>query len=78
MSIAPTGAVSFLIIPSHFTAIDPHCQGKTDVAVLTILRVISQHRFDFQPNTPLHSTINRNAFKIIYVYESTPCLLEPT
>ncbi|KAF8076263.1 Sec63 Brl domain-containing protein [Lyophyllum atratum] len=51
----------------------PTGAGKTDVAMLTILRVIDQHR----SNTPtiknsdikthLRSTINRDAFKIIYV-----------
>ncbi|KAG5648692.1 hypothetical protein DXG03_000038 [Asterophora parasitica] len=48
--------------------------GKTDVAMLTILRVIDQHRL----HTPapiggdikaqLRSSINRDSFKIIYVY----------
>jgi len=41
-------------------------QGKTDVAMLTILRVIDQHRSQ-APGTELRNTIDRNAFKIIYV-----------
>jgi len=41
-------------------------QGKTDVAMLTILRVIEQHR-SRASGIELRSTIDRDAFKIIYV-----------
>ena len=42
-------------------------QGKTDVAMLTILRVLNEHRLPTSPSSPLHASINRNAFQIIYV-----------
>ncbi|KAG2042976.1 Sec63-domain-containing protein [Suillus americanus] len=42
-------------------------QGKTDVAMLTILRVLNQHRLPISPSSPLHASIDRNAFQIIYV-----------
>ncbi|KAF5387927.1 hypothetical protein D9615_000311 [Tricholomella constricta] len=51
----------------------PTGAGKTDVAMLTILRVIDQHRFstsmtsDGDIKAHLRATINRDAFKIIYV-----------
>ncbi|KAG5637451.1 hypothetical protein H0H81_004468 [Sphagnurus paluster] len=50
----------------------PTGAGKTDVAMLTILRVIDQHRSSSLNNgddvkAHLCSTINRHAFKIIYV-----------
>jgi hypothetical protein len=48
-------------------------QGKTDVAMLTVLRVLGQHR-----NTTASSvsaSIDRNAFKIIYVSVLHPCKL---
>ncbi|KII95222.1 hypothetical protein PLICRDRAFT_661155 [Plicaturopsis crispa FD-325 SS-3] len=45
----------------------PTGAGKTDVAMLTILRVLDQHRNTSSPNAPIRSTINRNEFKIIYV-----------
>ncbi|KAG8892618.1 hypothetical protein FRC00_011820 [Tulasnella sp. 408] len=42
--------------------------GKTDIAMLSILRVLDQHRTHPEGNvTNLGSTINRNEFKIIYV-----------
>ncbi|CAA7259895.1 unnamed protein product [Cyclocybe aegerita] len=48
----------------------PTGAGKTDVAMLTILRVLDQHRLPsnpmFQTSHP-RQTIDRNAFKIIYV-----------
>lgn len=45
-------------------------QGKTDVAMLTILRVIDQHRLPSTSTTNMHirQTIDRDAFKIIYVW----------
>ncbi|KAG0709510.1 Sec63-domain-containing protein [Suillus ampliporus] len=43
------------------------CCGKTDVAMLTILRVLNQHRSPISPSSPLHSSINRSDFQIIYV-----------
>ncbi|KAJ8698174.1 putative steryl acetyl hydrolase mug81 [Pleurotus ostreatus] len=45
----------------------PTGAGKTDVAMLTILRVLDQHRSKSNPQAPIASTINRNEFKIIYV-----------
>ncbi|KAF7790915.1 hypothetical protein EIP86_001873 [Pleurotus ostreatoroseus] len=41
--------------------------GKTDVAMLTILRVLDQHRTSSPTSQPLASTIHRDNFKIIYV-----------
>lgn len=49
-------------------------QGKTDVAMLTILRVIDQHRLQQNASaksTHVRDTINRDAFKVIYVYVLT-------
>ncbi|KAF9646774.1 Sec63-domain-containing protein [Thelephora ganbajun] len=46
----------------------PTGAGKTDVAMLTILRVLDQNRIpSTNPNASIASTIDRNAFKIIYV-----------
>lgn len=45
----------------------PTGAGKTDVAMLTILRVLNQHRSPISPSSPLHASIDRNAFQIIYV-----------
>ncbi|GLB33685.1 putative sec63 Brl domain containing protein [Lyophyllum shimeji] len=51
----------------------PTGAGKTDVAMLTILRVIDQHRVhaplasNGDIKAQLRSTVNRDAFKIIYV-----------
>ncbi|KAJ7742479.1 Sec63-domain-containing protein [Mycena maculata] len=45
----------------------PTGAGKTDVAMLTILRVLDQHRSAISGNVPLASTINKSSFKIIYV-----------
>lgn len=46
----------------------PSLQGKTDVAMLTILRVLEQNRTpSSHPNASIASTINLNAFKIVYV-----------
>ncbi|KAF5363477.1 hypothetical protein D9756_000504 [Leucocoprinus leucothites] len=42
-------------------------QGKTDVAMLTILRVIDQHCSRAPLGTDLRNRIDRDAFKIIYV-----------
>ncbi|KAG7097091.1 hypothetical protein E1B28_004476 [Marasmius oreades] len=44
----------------------PTGAGKTDVAMLTILRVLDQHRSSTTP-TNIGNTINRDSFKIIYV-----------
>ncbi|KAJ3550589.1 hypothetical protein NM688_g5040 [Phlebia brevispora] len=41
--------------------------GKTDVAMLSILRVLDQHRASTRTSQPLASTIQRDDFKIIYV-----------
>ncbi|KAG6378847.1 Sec63-domain-containing protein [Boletus reticuloceps] len=45
----------------------PTGAGKTDVAMLTILRVLDQHRSIIAPGAPLRTSINRDSFKIIYV-----------
>ncbi|KAJ3573353.1 hypothetical protein NP233_g2488 [Leucocoprinus birnbaumii] len=45
----------------------PTGAGKTDVAMLTILRVIDQHHSKLRTGSGIPSTIDRNAFKIIYV-----------
>lgn len=45
----------------------PTGAGKTDVAMLTILRVLNQHRSPISSSSPLHASIDRNAFQIIYV-----------
>ncbi|KAF8165208.1 Sec63 Brl domain-containing protein [Crassisporium funariophilum] len=47
----------------------PTGAGKTDVAMLAILRVIDQHRFSSSTASITHirQSINRDAFKIIYV-----------
>ncbi|KAJ7507670.1 Sec63 Brl domain-containing protein [Mycena galericulata] len=45
----------------------PTGAGKTDVAMLTILRVLDQHRSATSGNLPIASTINKSSFKIIYV-----------
>jgi hypothetical protein len=63
---APTGAVSFPI-SSRYILVNSCYQGKTDVAMLTILRVIDQHRSTSPPDMHLRSTIDRKSFKIIYV-----------
>lgn len=44
----------------------PTGAGKTDVAMLSVLRVLDQHR-SAAKGTPLRSTIDRAKFKIIYV-----------
>lgn len=46
--------------------IAPTGAGKTDVAMLTILRTIDQYRDSLA--TDLVSSVRHNAFKIIYVY----------
>ncbi|KAJ7368153.1 Sec63 Brl domain-containing protein [Mycena albidolilacea] len=45
----------------------PTGAGKTDVAMLTILRVLGQHRHPSSGNATIASTINKSSFKIIYV-----------
>lgn len=48
-------------------------KGKTDVAMLTILRILDQHR---EPSStlPIPATIKRDNFKIIYVSVPSPTL----
>ncbi|KAI6105687.1 Sec63-domain-containing protein [Pisolithus sp. B1] len=41
--------------------------GKTDVAMLTILRVLDQHRGPSTRELPTPPTIDRDSFKIVYV-----------
>ncbi|KAF8558857.1 Sec63-domain-containing protein [Imleria badia] len=45
----------------------PTGAGKTDVAMLTILRILDQHRSIVARGSPLRASINRDSFKIIYV-----------
>ncbi|KAJ7437833.1 Sec63 Brl domain-containing protein [Mycena galericulata] len=45
----------------------PTGAGKTDVVMLTILRVLNQYRSATSGNVPIASTINKSSFKIIYV-----------
>ncbi|ESK97545.1 activating signal cointegrator 1 complex subunit 3 [Moniliophthora roreri MCA 2997] len=45
----------------------PTGAGKTDVAMLTILRVLDQHRVSPSSFTDVGDSIDRDAFKIIYV-----------
>ncbi|GJE84444.1 Sec63 domain-containing protein [Phanerochaete sordida] len=45
----------------------PTGAGKTDVAMLTVLRVLDQYRSTAPTTQPLSSTIRRDDFKIIYV-----------
>ncbi|TFK43400.1 Sec63 Brl domain-containing protein [Crucibulum laeve] len=45
----------------------PTGAGKTDVAMLTILHVINQHRSSTSEDGSIRASINRDAFKIIYV-----------
>ncbi|THH33662.1 hypothetical protein EUX98_g543 [Antrodiella citrinella] len=45
----------------------PTGAGKTDVAMLAVLRVLDQHRSSSETGAPLASTIHRDAFKIVYV-----------
>ncbi|PFH52850.1 hypothetical protein AMATHDRAFT_1892 [Amanita thiersii Skay4041] len=45
----------------------PTGAGKTDVAILTILRVIDQHLKPAPDDSPLHTAIDKQAFKVIYV-----------
>ncbi|KAF9222108.1 Sec63-domain-containing protein [Gyrodon lividus] len=45
----------------------PTGAGKTDVAMLTILRVLDQHRSTISPGSPVRASIDRDSFKVIYV-----------
>jgi antiviral helicase SLH1 len=48
----------------------PTGAGKTDVAIMTILRVLMSHVRPHKPGTPKHPSgfnIDRDAFKVIYV-----------
>ncbi|KIK95504.1 hypothetical protein PAXRUDRAFT_11409 [Paxillus rubicundulus Ve08.2h10] len=45
----------------------PTGAGKTDVAMLTILRVLDQHRSTIAPGSHVRASIDRDGFKIIYV-----------
>lgn len=55
----PDGRDQRLILTSHR-------QGKTDVAMLTILRVLNQHRSRSE-SEPLPVSIRKDDFKVIYV-----------
>ncbi|KAL7282501.1 hypothetical protein ACG7TL_003972 [Trametes sanguinea] len=45
----------------------PTGAGKTDVAMLTVLRVLNQHRFYTSDSGNIAASIERDKFKIIYV-----------
>ncbi|TCD67667.1 hypothetical protein EIP91_012033 [Steccherinum ochraceum] len=45
----------------------PTGAGKTDVAMLSILRVLDQHRSTSDSGVPIAGTIKRDDFKVIYV-----------
>ncbi|KAI0335591.1 Sec63-domain-containing protein [Cubamyces sp. BRFM 1775] len=45
----------------------PTGAGKTDVAMLTVLRVLDQHRSRSDTSSNIAATIDRDKFKIIYV-----------
>ncbi|KAH7924026.1 Sec63-domain-containing protein [Leucogyrophana mollusca] len=45
----------------------PTGAGKTDVAMLAILRVLDQHRCPISPGMPIRASIDKNSFKVIYV-----------
>ncbi|KAJ6509919.1 Sec63-domain-containing protein [Mycena vitilis] len=45
----------------------PTGAGKTDVAMLSILRVLDQHRSLGSASASIASTINKSSFKVIYV-----------
>ena len=64
--LAPTGAVGlpFLVLIGHSLNV---IQGKTDVAMLTVLRVISQHLNRSAPPGNMAAAVERDKFKIIYV-----------
>jgi antiviral helicase SLH1 len=57
--------------PSRRIPINFCYQGKTDVAMLTILRVIGQHRSASPIGVHIRSTIDRDSFKVIYVCASS-------
>ena len=71
-------SVSDYILDSSYrcckqTHVDIECgltvlQGKTDVAMLTVLRVLDQHRSRSDTSSNIAATIDRDKFKIIYVY----------
>ncbi|KAJ2920149.1 hypothetical protein MD484_g373, partial [Candolleomyces efflorescens] len=66
------GCFSSIVYPTAYKTNEnmlvaaPTGAGKTDVALLTILRVLDQYRTN-DPHIPLHEAINTSAFKIIYV-----------
>jgi hypothetical protein len=74
---APTGAVGFSFHP--FESVDiKNFQGKTDVAMLTVLRVIDQNLSSSAAKScPAHlpSAIKRDDFKIIYVFVNFSSIL---
>ncbi|KAG1874559.1 Sec63-domain-containing protein [Suillus subalutaceus] len=58
--------IQSIIYPTAYES-NENILGKTDIAMLTILRVLNQHRSPISPSSPLHASIDRNAFQIIYV-----------
>ena len=66
LPLAPTGAVSILDVRLVWRPLKV-LQGKTDVAMLTVLRVISQHLNTSAPSSNMAGAVQRDKFKIIYV-----------
>ncbi|KAF9263522.1 Sec63-domain-containing protein [Marasmius fiardii PR-910] len=58
--------IQSIVYPTAYAS-NENMLGKTDVAMLTILRVLDQHRSIATTSTNIGSTINRDSFKIIYV-----------
>ncbi|KIJ70214.1 hypothetical protein HYDPIDRAFT_172092 [Hydnomerulius pinastri MD-312] len=58
--------IQSIIYPAAYGS-NENLLGKTDVAMLTILRVLNQHRSTIAPSSAIRASIDRNTFKIIYV-----------
>ncbi|OSX59244.1 hypothetical protein POSPLADRAFT_1048584 [Postia placenta MAD-698-R-SB12] len=58
--------IQSIVYPTAYKS-NENMLGKTDVAMLAILRVLDQHRGPAKGSSSLASTINRDKFKIIYV-----------
>ncbi|KAK0190876.1 Sec63-domain-containing protein [Armillaria mellea] len=57
--------IQSIVYPTAYRS-NENMLGKTDVAMMTILRVLDQHRFK-NDDENIHATIDRDSFKIIYV-----------
>ncbi|KAK7061615.1 putative helicase mug81 [Favolaschia claudopus] len=63
---ASLNRIQSIVYPTAYGS-NENMLGKTDVAMLTILRVLDQHRTAAAGNASIASTINKSSFKIIYV-----------